>query len=1213
MNKNIIISSLIFIFIVCFNFSYAHADEKQILRNKYESIHQQRQAQEPVHRNARSQDNWPDTHPASAATEVFYWFDEKFNIYLWRDDHNTPWVEIGPIGPSAFICSPSFDIFQNKEFHSVEDVLSVVSLEEPNGESFCDDVLEKKILKLTIWSSLDGKVDIDQAFDLYFSSNGFGSRDLSISFKENTLPPPPPPTLGGNLRISNKFFEFAENTYPEFFSPSGAETFEIDYDSKHFFVRYYAGSDTYLGTAGQDVYIYGEVFGGLLQVGLISDFIQIDPIRAVSTNITLPDSSPLNLAAIQVDMYNDSYSFDTAGNTQITLPEEFSADTTVMLPAREQDPYPVVYLFTTILPGEVDIQINAEETAISLLMNTITKDLLAKTGSPEEVKEIIRQNGEAFINKFKTMLENDPYTLALDNLDNVYDQTYMDAADSCRNALEHASLTPMPRAIFDTKKQLPGSLLNVSQNQLQYDFSVYENTVGSLGFFLWKFPDFDFENATGKVDGKLIIENDTMLFSYYKVTDLLTGKVLQDYPKTRQTNTALAVLDLMADKNIIGPQKDWMHVWWASTAKYDAYYQPVKIEIATPSLTSNDDAMLHNALAFRTTFALFTNLLAQIIPPDIGEFGGQGGKHLAIAKYLLESGAMDIALNQISQGEYKAAIEEVFSKLTEKTVMDKVWGKILNDQGSHLADKTVQKMLGRYYTKLGKFAKKFPITKIGLGIDIASLLNDYATIPGNIYFDKIYFPFYIDNMGPKPLPKVGKDEDLPRITMTGMGLGSVLFDNELYSPAITIEAKDIDGKNKIISIDEESIHPQNGGSELWFELPKEWAEIGSPIVGPLYISVKHYFIDPHGVDELITLELPDGANSSIEAAHKELMKIDFNSAISISSFNKEKVTNGEAVNIYGQGFATRYNDNHVYFTDHTGNTVKASLKWGNDKYLETTIPDGLEIGPLTVEVKLYDKPEFTSNSLTIPFIPKLVTADPSNATNDVNFEDNITVSLMQKEGYDIFYSIDDASIQPYSGAITLTTTAKIYPFARVVVDGVDYDSITSGYLYYKCAEGEEFVDGSCAPPFPPVDSFCPTTYNSLMIDFTYYNNIVNIVEINNDGIYIAPDDRYDIGDKVVCKYIYDDKLYYETPYVNYKKNGIEYEYYKSGGLKTETPFVDDGIQGIKKMYYESGQLFSEDSYIDNIRNGESKSFSLEGDMFACWLFVNGENTGDCMP
>lgn len=71
------------------------------------------------------------------------------------------------------------------------------------------------------------------------------------------------------LNQSNKVFDLAEKDYSQFFSPSGVETFELD----DYWVRYYSTTDTYIGTLGDKVYVYGKIFNGLLYVGNISDFI----------------------------------------------------------------------------------------------------------------------------------------------------------------------------------------------------------------------------------------------------------------------------------------------------------------------------------------------------------------------------------------------------------------------------------------------------------------------------------------------------------------------------------------------------------------------------------------------------------------------------------------------------------------------------------------------------------------------------------------------------------------------------------------------------------------------------------------------------------------------------------------------------------------------------------------------------------------------------
>lgn len=65
-------------------------------------------------------------------------------------------------------------------------------------------------------------------------------------------------------------FNFAQTTYPAYFSPASDSVQEIE----GYLVRYFAATDTYLGTRGQEVYVRGDAFGpGVLRVGVIKDFI----------------------------------------------------------------------------------------------------------------------------------------------------------------------------------------------------------------------------------------------------------------------------------------------------------------------------------------------------------------------------------------------------------------------------------------------------------------------------------------------------------------------------------------------------------------------------------------------------------------------------------------------------------------------------------------------------------------------------------------------------------------------------------------------------------------------------------------------------------------------------------------------------------------------------------------------------------------------------
>jgi len=79
-----------------------------------------------------------------------------------------------------------------------------------------------------------------------------------------------------NMEMENKFpnnstmdhshidalFNHLEQQYPEFF-PSHAESSDVI----GYYARYYPGSNMYLGTKDNQLYAYGEQFGGLLEAG----------------------------------------------------------------------------------------------------------------------------------------------------------------------------------------------------------------------------------------------------------------------------------------------------------------------------------------------------------------------------------------------------------------------------------------------------------------------------------------------------------------------------------------------------------------------------------------------------------------------------------------------------------------------------------------------------------------------------------------------------------------------------------------------------------------------------------------------------------------------------------------------------------------------------------------------------------------------------------
>lgn len=759
---------------------------------------------------------------------------------------------------------------------------------------------------------------------------------------------------------------------------------------------------------------------------------------SVQGHVNLPESSPLSMSEVEIDLFETSTSPDKNGYLEFKTPNGQIAEAYIMLPARSGESLPTIYLYTTILPGETDIDFGVEETVISLLMSRISQQYLLDAGTPAQVKQTIRDHGAAFINEFAAKLESDPYLLRTSNLENVYTPVFETAADDCRDALMlEASGSNGLMLMSAARASSNGSQLHVLPQQEQHDFIVYEDTTGLLGLDTWA----DLEDAGGTMTGQLKIENDTMLFAHFRINDLLTHAEITDL---NPEGGISGMIGMAFNPDILGPQKGWTRLWWAGTAKKDVDFKSTKVTVYTPKLSYGDSAtaaerQIGGGLAFRTGATALMTVVSNFVP--IGE---DGWEHWFVA--MNESGLLTAAYDKFAYGDIRGGVETLFWTFCDGTVME----SFLKDYVAKYLEKKLDanKITSQFLNKFNSVVKKTPIAKIGLAIDIIKLADDYSLIPGQVDFHRVEFPLNLTDAAPNPVTKVGPDEPLPRITITGMGLGDVYFNGEMHSPQVYLEAEDTKGKEKLLNIDKKDIFAAN--EYLWFDLPREWAEIGSNIVGPIYLNVVHSFIDEHGVDELIRLELP-------HEDHEGLFALSFDSAVTITAVTEPKPVRGEEITLIGQGFSVLTNNNSVYFTDHTGTYVSANVLMASSATLDVVVPDGLEFGPMTVEVELND--DSVSNEFPLSLHPKPVWADEEAGTH---FEDRLAVRFMQEEDCDIFYSINSGGVKKYTGGtVEIDETSHLYPFARVKVDGVNYDSAIGDFFYYKCTADEELINGEC--------------------------------------------------------------------------------------------------------------------------------------------------------
>ncbi len=158
--------------------------------------HKKRQIAESTNQIDKSHDNlgqiaasavslWPSSPPNNAISAIFSWFSDPFMIYIWREGGDT-WVQIVPQkGSRPFICSSGFTMVQNAiQFDTVK-------LETINGDTQCNDVLDKSIFRFTQWSFNTTKADLNRAFTLFYDGgtlytlNVPGDSSTSSTLHEN--------------------------------------------------------------------------------------------------------------------------------------------------------------------------------------------------------------------------------------------------------------------------------------------------------------------------------------------------------------------------------------------------------------------------------------------------------------------------------------------------------------------------------------------------------------------------------------------------------------------------------------------------------------------------------------------------------------------------------------------------------------------------------------------------------------------------------------------------------------------------------------------------------------------------------------------------------------------------------------------------------------------------------------------------------------------
>jgi hypothetical protein len=336
------------------------------------------------------------------------------------------------------------------------------------------------------------------------------------------------------------------------------------------------------------------------------------------------------------------------------------------------------------------------------------------------------------------------------------------------------------------------------------------------------------------------------------------------------------------------------------------------------------------------------------------------------------------------------------------------------------------------------------------------------------------------------------------------------------------------------------------------------------------------------IDE-IQVKVPDNAVSGmiyVTAGNKTTTKqfLDLKT-YSLKQPELPEITLNQNFTLEGKGLVETQS---VILTDQRGNSFSATMGGASDNSLTVTIPGTLSPGVVTAYAERSDGK--LSNEINLVIRPSLVTASPG----ETSFVDSIEITLSQPEDHDIYYHIDEAAYQIYTGPIELLASEtpyeyiSLFTYAHVEVNGQDYDSPEREYRYTPCLQNETLQNGVCIPSSTGAVTTCPAS--------------LEVAQASGDQswsttVLFHHDDKDNNGD-------YEDYL--------------RCVYFENGDLEIQVAHVNFEMEGLRLRYYQSGMIWSEGYYVEGRRHGTYREYSpVTGNVISCIIYDMGSIDSYC--
>ncbi|MBU1169407.1 MAG: hypothetical protein KKD44_07565 [Proteobacteria bacterium] len=780
-----------------------------------------------------------------------------------------------------------------------------------------------------------------------------------------------------------------------------------------------------------------------------NETIEQSHILSVKATVTFPASSPLDDQNTSVLCGGDISPLNSDNQADIDIVTNRLMDVSVLLPSRDGLEPPTVYLNTTVMPGEIKVDLNIEETAVSLVMTGVDHRYLVDPTTASWVKSLIKRKSTDFIDDLSQKLVQDPYLLRSDTVADALGPLFAQAVADSDAAL---------KALYDPDNTLTApskeskALVEIPADAEDFGdfYIVYDRTPPYMGYVFIP-PGVLFND-------KLTFTNSSMLPVLTRITDTTTHEVIKDIPDTFMGQAFSP--DVLSP--ITGPFGIPLPTW----VTIDNGTRNIQVEVFSPGLSDFVETSYFEAgspcgpLLARASFSGAILPLINVVLPS----AATNAVSESLFSILQRGDVFEKILYHWPRGEFSEGITNA---------LDGISTNVISEMAEMLAEKGLLKgdVGPKLSAQLGLKMATAQIAIASAGISIAALSKGLIEAPSKASYQIIY-PVGLRDMEPQEMKKRSENETNDQeFSLTGHGLSAVQFEGETHTARLLLEAfNKEDEKIEETMLDEAfgfGIQTVSGLDSITFKLPDAWVETGTEIKY-VRLTVHHCYVAPGWLagytdwtNYLETVALPY-YESSIEK-----FTIYLTQDLRITSVENVLLEKGGLIIIEGQGFAGDDSglENEVYFVDKDNQPVSASILSSSETRISAYVPSSLvlndnddlaqqHVGSSSVYVELSDGSQ--SNQVWVAVIPDPVTFHPEPVFWEMTYKDSL-VSLSQISGFPINYSINGSNEYIYYGPFTVTETIEITAYAKVLVDGVFYRSRETTHNYVTCEKGETFI------------------------------------------------------------------------------------------------------------------------------------------------------------